>query len=95
LHAETGPAALDLMAASPNIDLLLTDVFLPQGMSGPDVAGAFNERYPAAGVLFSSGYTGNALRRRGHLDEDAMLIRKPYQCAELAKHVRQVLDGGE
>ncbi|MDP6830418.1 MAG: PAS-domain containing protein [Alphaproteobacteria bacterium] len=92
LQAETGPAALDLMATAPSIDLLLTDVILPQGMSGPDVAGAFHERYPAAGILYSSGYTGNALRRRGHLDEDVPLIGKPYKFEELAKHVRHVLD---
>ena len=93
LQAEDGPAALEVMATPDTIDLLLTDVVLPRGMSGRDVAIAFRERYPAAGVLYSSGYTRDILNRRNQLDADVVLMNKPYQAQDLAQRVRQVLDG--
>ncbi len=92
LQAEDGPAALEVMSASGNIDMLLTDVVLPRGMSGRDVANAFSKQYPGSRVLFSSGYTRDALSRRGQLDQDVALINKPYQVGALAKRVREALD---
>ncbi len=92
LQAEDGPEALEVMAASGDIDMLLTDVVLPRGMSGRDVANAFSKQYPASSVLFSSGYTRDALSRRGQLDQDVALINKPYQVGALAKRVREALD---
>ncbi len=93
LEAEDGPAALEVMAAANGIDLLLTDVILPRGMSGRDVAIAFRERYPTAGVLYSSGYTREILNRRGQLEPGVVLMNKPYQTPALAQRVREVLDG--
>ncbi|MFP6749805.1 MAG: ATP-binding protein [Alphaproteobacteria bacterium] len=93
LQAEDGPAALEIMAAADAIDLLLTDMILPRGMSGRDVAAAFHKHHPAAGVLYSSGYTREILNRRGNLDEGAALMSKPYQTAALAQRVRKMLDG--
>ncbi|NQV61263.1 MAG: PAS-domain containing protein, partial [Alphaproteobacteria bacterium] len=92
--AEDGPAALAVMAASGPFDLLLTDVVLPRGMSGRDVAIAFSERYPAAGVIYSSGYTREILNRRGQLEAGVVLMNKPYQTPALAQRVREVLDRG-
>ena len=92
LRADTGLAALEVMGGADGIDLLLTDVVLPYGMSGRDVADVFHERYPPAAVLFSSGYTREALNRRGQFDVDVELISKPYQTRDLASRVRQVLD---
>ncbi len=92
LEAEDGPAALDVMAASERIDLLLTDVILPQGMSGRDVANTFQARYPAGSVLYSSGYTREALNLRGQFDEDVALLSKPYRTDVLAQWIRRVLD---
>ena len=92
LEAEDGPAALKVMTASGAIDLLLTDVILPQGMSGGDVAIAFRERYPVAGVIYSSGYTREALNHRGQLEDGVILLNKPYQSQALAQRVREVLD---
>ncbi|MDA1099154.1 MAG: PAS domain S-box protein [Proteobacteria bacterium] len=92
LEAEDGPAALEVMAAASGIDLLLTDVILPRGMSGRDVAIAFRKRYPAAGVLNSSGYTREILNRRGQLEQGVVLMNKPYQTPALAQRVREVLD---
>ncbi len=92
LDAEDGPAALEIMETDCVIDLLLTDVILPRGMNGRDVANAFRERYPAAGVLYSSGYTRDVLDNRGQLDEGVALMSKPFQNRDLAQQVRQVLD---
>lgn len=92
LQAEDGPAALEVMATAAAIDMLLTDVILPRGMNGRDVADAFGERYPAAAVLYSSGYAREILSHRGELGEGVALIHKPYQPAELAQRVRETLD---
>ena len=92
LEAEDGPAALEIMAATGVINLLLTDVILPRGMSGRDVANVFHERYPAAGVLFSSGYTRDVLNRRGQLDDGVALLNKPYRPRDMARQVREILD---
>jgi len=93
LQAKDGPAALEIMAASGAIDLLLTDVILPQGMSGRDVSSAFREQFPAAGVLYSSGYSRDILFSRGQLEDGVALMSKPYRTQILAQRVREVLDG--
>lgn len=93
LQAEDGPAALEVMANYGAIDLLLTDMILPRGMNGRDVASTFRERYPTAGVLFSSGYSEEVLNDRGQLEEGVALISKPYRAQAMAEQVRQVLDG--
>jgi PAS domain S-box-containing protein len=93
LQAEDGPTAVALMANCNGIDLLLTDVVLPHGMSGRDVASAFKERYPAAGILYSSGYTQDVLNSRGQLEDGVALISKPYRSRDLIRRVRELLDG--
>ena len=92
LEAEDGLRALEVMETAGTIDLLLTDVILPRGMNGRDVAAAFHERFPAAGVLYSSGYTRDVLDKRGQLGEGVALISKPYQTQHLALRVREILD---
>lgn len=92
LEAEDGPAALEVMATAGGIDLLLTDMNLPRGMNGRDIAAAFQEKYPAAGVLYASGHTRDVLGRQGQLDEDMAFIYKPFQASVLAQRVREVLD---
>ena len=92
LEAEDGPAALSLLDGAPQIDMLLTDVVLPRGMNGREVAEAVTERYPAIKVLYTSGYTDNAIVHHGRLDANAELLSKPYVRETLAKRVRQILD---
>ena len=92
LEAHDGPQALALLEDKPHIDMLLTDVVLPSGMNGRDVAEEVQKIYPQTKVLFSSGYTENAIVHHGRLDADAELLAKPYTRETLAITVRRVLD---
>ncbi len=91
LQAADGPAALALLPAAGAIDLLLTDVVLPRGMNGREVADEFRRRYPAIAVLFTSGYAQNAIDHNGRLDDDVDFLAKPYTRENLAHRVRAAL----
>jgi len=73
------------------IDLLLTDVVMP-GMNGSELATQLVLHHPEMKVLFTSGYTDDAISRHGILDEGVSFIGKPYTLSALAKKVRGVLD---
>jgi signal transduction histidine kinase/ActR/RegA family two-component response regulator len=92
LEARHGDEAITLcqQIAEP-IDLLLTDVIMPQ-MNGPELAARVTELYPALKVLFVSGYADHAIVRHGTLDPDTSFLQKPFSPAELARKVREVLD---
>ena len=92
LEAEDGPAALGLLDDRHHIDLLLTDVVMPNGMSGRDVANEVLKRDPRIKVLYTSGYTDNAVVHHGRLDQDVELLGKPYTRETLARTVRRILD---
>jgi len=91
-EAEDGPTALVLLDELSHIDLLLTDVVLPRGMNGRQVAEEVQKRLPQVKVLYTSGYTENVVVHHGRLDEDAKLLAKPYTRETLAIKVRSVLD---
>ncbi|MGC4084422.1 MAG: PAS domain S-box protein [Vicinamibacterales bacterium] len=75
------------------IDLLLTDVVMPQ-MSGPILANLATDLRPGMRVLFMSGYTGSDISARGFEDGTAMLIQKPFNAASLSEAVRTALSAG-
>ncbi len=77
-----------------SIDLLLTDVVMP-GMDGREVAGAVGALFPGIRVLFMSGYAENAIVNEGILDADTNYIAKPFNATDLARRVREILDGKE
>lgn len=76
------------------IHLLFTDVVLPGGMSGRELVEEAQRRRPDLKVLFTSGYTSNAIVHHGRLDEGVDLLSKPYKRADLARKLREVLERG-
>jgi signal transduction histidine kinase len=94
LEAATGQAALRLIDANPGIQLLFTDVGLPGGVNGRQLADEALKRRPDLRVLFTSGYTRNAIVHGGRLDAGVALIGKPFTYAALAEKIRQVLSNG-
>ncbi len=92
---ENGPLALKILDTIPDLDLLLTDIVLPGGMSGRVLADTLRESRPDLKVLFTSGYTENAIVHHGRLDPGVELLSKPYRREQLAAKVRKVLDAPE
>jgi signal transduction histidine kinase len=93
LEAHDGPSALRLLERQPKVDLLFSDVVLPGGMTGAQVAAQARTLRPDLKVLFTTGYARNAIIHHGRLDKGVQLITKPFSFAELAEKVRDVLDG--
>jgi PAS domain S-box-containing protein len=90
-EAENGPGALELLRQSDDVDLLFTDIVMPGGMNGRELADAARALCPGLRVLFTSGYTDNAIVRHGILDPGVVLLAKPYRRADLAFKIRQAL----
>ncbi|MEX1056847.1 MAG: PAS domain S-box protein, partial [Natronospirillum sp.] len=88
----SGPDALTELHDHPDIDLLLTDIIMPGGMNGRELADQALSQYPSLKVLYTSGYTENAIVHHGRLDPGVELLSKPYRRGELALKVRKVLD---
>ena len=91
-EAADAEQALRLVANKPMINLLFTDVVLPGPLTGRDLASRLLQRYPDLPVLYTTGYTRNAIVHQGRLDLDVHLLNKPYTQQELAHKVRELLD---
>ncbi|MHA6723384.1 PAS domain-containing protein [Sphingomonas sp. RS2018] len=89
VQACDGASALAMIDAGQGADLLFTDVVMP-GMTGRELAVAARKRLPGLRVLFTSGYTRDAVERGG--TEEATLLRKPFDIATLADRIRSMLD---
>jgi len=89
--AGNGPEALKILATEEPIELLLTDVVMPGGMSGRDVADAAASMRPGIAILFMSGYTEDAIVHHGRLDPGVRLLSKPFRRRELAQKVSEAL----
>jgi PAS domain S-box-containing protein len=94
ISAPNGRAAMEIVERGDAFDLLFTDVILPGGMSGRDLAEAAAGKRPGLKVLYTSGYTDNAVVHHGRLDEGVLLLTKPYRKPQLADMVRQALSRG-
>lgn len=92
ISTHEGPSALRLLDANPNIDLLFTDVVLPGGMNGRQLADEALRRRPSLKVLYATGYTRNAIIHQGRLDADVELLTKPFTPDILASKVKQILE---
>jgi signal transduction histidine kinase len=93
IETADGPAALQKLEEAARVDLLLTDIVLPRGMSGPDLARAAQDRRPGLRTLYMSGYAKATAMHGATLDEGAQLLMKPFRKADLARRVRLLLDG--
>jgi signal transduction histidine kinase/ActR/RegA family two-component response regulator len=93
LTAANGMEAMATLEDNPAVDLLFTDVVLPGGMNGRQIADEALRRRPDLKVLFTTGYTRNAIVHNGALDRGVELIAKPFGFDQLALKVRRILDG--
>lgn len=92
LEAANGYAALDQLQSANNVALLFTDVVMPAGLDGRQLADEAVRRRPDLKILFTTGYTRNAIVHNGQLDPGVNLISKPFTFRELALKVRTLLD---
>jgi PAS domain S-box-containing protein len=93
IAAADGREALAQVDSGEPFDLLFTDVVMPGGMSGRELADTMGKRRPGLRVLYTSGYTDNAIVHHGRLDAGVLLLTKPYRKPELAQMVRLALGG--
>ena len=90
--ASDAPEAMTRLETAGNIDLLFCDVVLPGGVNGRQLADTIRAQRPGLKVLYTSGYTENAIVHHGRLDPGVMLLAKPYRMADLARTIRVALD---
>ena len=94
LSASNGADAIVILEQDSSIDMILTDVVMPGGISGKVLADRAQAIRPGLPVLFTSGYTENAIVHHGRLDPGVQLLQKPFRRQELASKVRRVLSSG-
>jgi len=83
--------ALEFLESGARVDLLFTDVVMPGSIGSREMARRAREIVPAIQVLFTSGYTQNAIVHNGKLDDDVVLLSKPYRKDDLARKLRAML----
>jgi PAS domain S-box-containing protein len=93
LQAANAAEALAIVAAGTPFDLLFTDVIMPGKMNGRQLADELLKIRPNLKVVFTSGYTENAIIHHGRLDSGVLLLAKPYRRSDLAGILRKALDG--
>jgi CheY-like chemotaxis protein len=91
LNAANGTEALALVENGNDFDLLFTDVIMPGAMNGRQLADELKKKKPGLKVLFTSGYTENAVIHHGRLDPGVLLLAKPYRKSEMALMIRKAL----
>jgi PAS domain S-box-containing protein len=92
VQAATGEEALSTLGHNQDIDILLSDVVLPHGMNGVEIAERAQNMKPDLKVLFMSGFTRDILAQQNDAGEGVHLINKPFEIAALARKLREVLD---
>jgi PAS domain S-box-containing protein len=93
VSAATGAEALALVDQGVTFDLLFTDVIMPGGVNGRELAEEMAKRRPLLRILYTSGYAEDAIVHHGRLDPGVALLNKPYRKADLARQIRQALGG--
>jgi CheY-like chemotaxis protein len=95
LEAANGAAALQILERHPEVALLFTDVGLPGGMNGRQLADAVRKVRPDIKILFTTGYARNAIVHDGRLDPGVSLLTKPFTYAALASKLSDTLETSE
>jgi PAS domain S-box-containing protein len=93
LDAASAAEALTIVETGNRFDLLFTDVIMPGAMNGRQLANQLQKTKPDLKVLFTSGYTENAIIHHGRLDSGVLLLAKPYRKSDMAAMIRKALDG--
>jgi PAS domain S-box-containing protein len=91
LEAGHGAAALAILSETSNIDIVFSDLVMPGGISGIDLARQVREGYPGTRVILTSGYSAELLNQTEVAELDLKVLRKPYRQAELARAFRSAL----
>ena len=91
LKAADGQSALNVLQSGVHVDVLFTDVVMPGPLRSPQLAEKAKQLFPDIAVLFTSGYTQNAIVHGGRLDPGVELLSKPYRREDLARKIRQVM----
>jgi CheY-like chemotaxis protein len=91
LKANDAGSALAIIESGVPIDLLFTDVVMPGPLCSPELARRARQLIPGIAVLFTSGYTENAIIHHGRLDEGVLLLAKPYRKSDMAIMIRKAL----
>ncbi len=91
IEATDGPSGLEILRSGKRIDLLITDVGLPGGLNGRQVADAAQALRPDLKVLFITGYAENAALNHGHIGPGMAVLTKPFAISELARRVERML----
>jgi CheY-like chemotaxis protein len=92
IEAPDGPAGLRVLESNARIDLLITDVGLPGGMNGRQVADAARVSRPVLKILFITGYAENAVVGNGRLEKGMFVVTKPFQMDALAARIREIIE---
>jgi CheY-like chemotaxis protein len=92
IEASDGPSGMRVLRSAARIDLLITDVGLPDGMNGRQIADAARELRPDLKVLFITGYAENAVVRNGHLEKGMQVFAKPFEVNALARKIREIIE---
>jgi CheY-like chemotaxis protein len=92
LEAVDGQSALKILESNARIDLLVTDVGLPGGINGRQVADTARKQRPNLKVLFITGYAENAVIGNGHLAPGMEVVTKPFEITVFAQKVRDMID---
>ena len=92
-EAADGPAALAVLQTNAPIDLLITDVGLPGGLNGRQVADAARSLRPGLKTLFITGYAENAVLNHGHIERGMEVLTKPFAIRDLTERVERLLKG--
>jgi signal transduction histidine kinase/ActR/RegA family two-component response regulator len=95
IEAEDGPTALRILQSDARVDLLITDVGLPGGMNGRQLADAARVTRPEVKVLFITGYAENAIIGNAQLAPRMQLLTKPFVMEELATRIRAMIENAD